>query len=104
MEFWKRPSGFLWGLHVGSRLRQVADEVDVASFGILSFRQADGEQAASHFDADRNCVQRLGNGRQDAALIGSYKAATPVDDHLRRKCRRQAQGLNVLLLTPDRGR
>jgi hypothetical protein len=50
IEFSERPSGVLSALHVGIRLRQVGDEVDVVSLAILPFRHADGEHSSSHFD------------------------------------------------------
>src|SRR6202035_3483000 len=89
----ERPPGVLSSPNVGSRLRQVSDEVDVVALLIRPFRHGDGELPASHFDDDRNRIEGLGHCRQDPRLIRSYETATPIDNHLRRKCRRQAQRL-----------
>lgn len=104
IEFSERPPGVLSSPNVRSRLWQVSDEVDVVALLIWPFRHGDDELPASHVDEDRNRDEGIGHCRQDPRLIRSHETATPIDDDLRRKCRRQAQRLNVAALTLTRHR
>jgi hypothetical protein len=104
IKFSERPPRVLSSPNAGSRLRQISDEADVVALLIRPFRHGDGELPASHVDDDRNRGAGLGHCRQDPRLIRTYETATPIDDHLRRKWRRQAQRLNVAALTLARHR
>src|SRR6266404_3653528 len=86
IEFPERPSRVLSAPDRSDCLRQVSGEVHIVPRAILALRYRHRELSTDNFDADRDSIEGLGDGSQDAALIGSRKATASIDHHLRRKC------------------